>query len=96
MDDAEQRALIHALAQRWKETTRELMVYQLFAQLLKQREALGVEKLLEIARESPELQVGFDMSFEGLEEFLPPSPGEMLNQEIRQLLEKWNPTGKPN
>lgn len=95
MTETDQRILIHALAQKWKETARELMVYQLFAQLLKEN-APEVENLLETARNLPELQTAFDKSFEGLEEMLPQLLGSALNEEIRQLLERWNPTGRPN
>jgi hypothetical protein len=96
MKDTEQIALIHALADRLKETARELLVYQLFAQILKSNGAVGVEKLLDQARQSPALQEGFDTNFEGLDEFLPPLPGKTLNEEIQRFFEKWNPTGKPN
>jgi hypothetical protein len=96
MDETEQIVLIHALARRLKETARELMTYQLFAHVLKQTGALGVEEILEKTRNSPALQAGIDKNFEDLDELLPPLPGETLNQEIQQFLEKWNPTGKPN
>lgn len=96
MNDQEQRALIHFLAERFKETMRELMAYQLFAAMLKAAEVVDVEKILENARQSPRLRERFDRNFEGFEEILPPSPKDTQNEEIRQLLEKWNPGGKPN
>jgi hypothetical protein len=96
MSETDQIALIHVLAERLKETARELLVYQLFAQLLKRDDPLQVETILEKVRKSPEIQVALDTNFEGLDELLPPLPGKTLNQEIQRFFEKWNPTGKPN
>ena len=96
MNNDDQVSLIYVLAERLKETARELLVYQLFAQLLKRTEPLQVEETLGKLRQSPEIQAALDTNFEGLDALLPPLPGKTLNQDIQRFFEKWNPTGQPN
>jgi hypothetical protein len=89
MDASEQRSLIHFLAKEMKAYNRELMAYQLFAHMLKQAGVVGVEEILEKARQSPEVQARFDKNFEGFDELLPP-PDPSYEDQVKEILLKWN------
>ena len=96
MDEREQRKFIRFLAKELKTHSRELMVYQLFAHLLKKTGFVGVDELLDQARNAPALQAKFEKNFEHFDELIPPE--DLDGQEwAKGLLEKWTPTGgEPN
>jgi hypothetical protein len=96
MDASQQRSFIRFLAKELKTYNREVMVYQLFAHMLKQAGVVGVDEVLEEARYSPELQARFDKHFEGFDELLPP-PDPGYEDLAKEILLKWKPKdGLPN
>ena len=96
MDQDEQRSFILFLAKEMKLYCRELMAYQLFAQILKDNGIQGVDQLIETARSSPALQARFEKQFEGFDELLPPSREEIEEKAWREVVQRWKPNGKPN
>ena len=54
MDAREQSSLIHFLAKEWKDCSRELMAYQYLAHTLEQAGVVGVQGILNQARNSQE------------------------------------------
>jgi hypothetical protein len=90
VDAKEQASFIRFLARQLKETTHELMAYQLFAYQLKQAGYSGIDEILGQARKSPALQQRFDKNFEGFDGLLPP-PDPDYDEKARELLEKWKP-----
>jgi hypothetical protein len=90
VDEREQRQFIRFLAKQWKDSSRELMVYQLFVHTLKQGPLPGAEEFLDAARRSPLIQKEFENQFEGLEEMLPPADQDYADQ-VKELLERWKP-----
>ncbi len=96
MDEREQRQFIRFLANEVKLYFREILVYQFVLDLLKEGGIPGIEGLLETARNSLVVQARFDKQFEHFEELLPPSDDELSEQALRDLLERWKPTGEPN
>jgi hypothetical protein len=96
MDASEQRSFIHFLAKELKTYSRELMVYQLFAYLLKEAGYVGVDEILNQARKAPALQERFEKNFEGFDELLPP-PDPDFEEKAKEFLAKWKPkSGLPN
>jgi hypothetical protein len=94
MNEQEQRDFIHFLAREMKAYSRELMVYQLLAHLLKHAGVSEVDALLEEARKSPGLQARFEKNFEGFDKLLPP-PDPGFSDRAKELLEKWKPKVGP-
>ena len=72
------------------------MAHQLLAQLMKDAGVSGVEEILEKARQSPALQARLEKNFAELDEHLPPSPEDELDEYVRELLDRWKPNGEPN
>lgn len=94
MDEREQRSFIHFLVRELKAYTRELMAYQLLAHTLKEAGVLGVQELLDQARQSPELQVKLDENFADFDAILPlPDPDQ--SEMVKELLAKWKPKDGP-
>jgi hypothetical protein len=90
---------------RLKYVFRELTVYRAFAQVAKLRGftsavegegVLDVDKLLESARRSPALEEWVDSHFLEFEKSLALTDESLFDRALRELLEGWNPTGKPN
>jgi ASC-1-like (ASCH) protein len=96
MDQDEQRSFILFLAKEMKLYCRELMAYQLFAEMLKENGIEGVDQMLEKARNSPAIQARFQRQFEGFDELLPPSREELEELAWQELLKDWKPSGRPN
>lgn len=97
MDEREQRQFIRFLAKQFKDSTKELMAYQLFVHLLKQNPRFeGAEELLDECRRSPALQTKFDKQFAGFDEMLPPADQDYA-EKVKELLAKWKPNDElPN
>jgi hypothetical protein len=95
MDETEQRQFIRFLATEVKEYWRELAAHRILIQMLKDAGLPGVDKLLETARNSPELQKVFERHFAGFDKLIP-TAAEEFDSEVRKFLEHWHPDGEPN
>jgi hypothetical protein len=95
MDEKEQRAFIRFLYSELKNYSRELMAYQLFAETLKVNGVRGIDGMLQECRESATLKKRLDENFRSLEEIIPPIDADFQDQ-VKQFLERWKPTEKPN
>ena len=95
MDEHEQRQFIRFLATEVKEYWRELAAHRILIQMLKDAGLPGVDKLLEKARNSPELQQVFERHFAGFDQLVPTSSDD-FDAEVRKFLEHWHPDGEPN
>ena len=96
MDEREQRQFIRFLANEVKLYFREVLAYQLVLDLLKDSGIPGIDDLMEMARNSPIVQAGFEKQFEHFDELLPPSDEELSEEALRDLLQHWKPMGEPN
>jgi hypothetical protein len=96
MNDDEQRSFILFLAKEMKLYCRELMVYQQFADTLKEHGMEGVDELIESARSSLSVAARFQKQFDGFDDLLPPSREELEEQAWREAAKRWKPDGKPN
>lgn len=90
---------------RLKQVFRELTLYRAFAEVAKlkgfQAEIEGegildVDGLLESARRSPRLEAWVDAHFHEFETSLALPNETLFDRALRELLEGWNPAGKPN
>lgn len=93
VNEREQQELIRYLGRRLKECHRELVVYRVFAQLLKEAGYGDVEQVLEAARNSPAVQDWVDKYYAGFDELIGPSDGGIQEGALREFLERWKPDG---
>ncbi len=97
MDDLDLKALAYILAREVKKYHHEKDVYLGALQHLKNSGVLGVDELVEDARQSAFIQGLTDRAFAFLDEWLPPIPEANLESIRRLWLEKLEFEGKkPN
>jgi hypothetical protein len=96
MNDEQQKRFIRYLAKRMKTLHRELLAHQAFAQYLKENGYQDVDAIIESARQSPEVQASHNAFFHGFDELIPPADEDILEQDLRELLQGWKPDGEPN
>ena len=101
MDDLEQRAIIHVLAKQAKSQYRELLAYRMLVQYLtddgcKDQNGRSIDKILESARQSPELKSASAAYEQAVDAKIPPSDEVSLEKVLQKWLEDFSPKGRPN
>ena len=98
MNPEEYRTLIRALIGDLKTLHRELTAHRVLAAIVQKRGISQkiVDSTLQHARRSGKVQEATDQLFQPLDELLQLEPADARDQELRELLAKWNPIGQPN
>jgi len=98
MTSEQQMYLMRALVRDLKALHHELTAYHFLAQVVQDRclSAEDVKRILDKARDSEKVQAATDRLFRGLDQILEQESETNLFQAVRELLDKWNPIGRPN
>lgn len=95
MTEEEKKSFIQFLYKELKFYCQEMLAYRLFAETLKANGVRGVDAMIRECRESATLKKKIEDYFPPLEETLL-SSGADFQERVKQLLENWKPTGRPN
>jgi hypothetical protein len=96
VNEREQRQFIRFLAMRLKSLYRELTVYRIFAETLKEMGQPGLDVVMESASRSPLIEAEMQRNFAEFDELIPSPDEENPDDVLRDLLERWKPDGEPN